>query len=105
MSIRITFAFMVIVLVISSIGCTSTRTHRSMETRVMSHAIFNPVGSPVALADFDRSDWPVAYLGDAASEEVQYHERIVDVHGRGFGRDDGFLFRRFESDRFGRLRR
>jgi|CXWL01.1.fsa_nt_gi hypothetical protein len=70
-----------------------------------SNAIFNPPGSPVALADFDRADWPVAYVAESTSEDIQYHEQIIDVQGRGFGRDDGFLLRRFESDRFGRIRR
>ena len=70
-----------------------------------SYAIFNPVDSPVALTDFDRTDWPVAYVSESTSEEITYHEQIIDVQGRGSGRSDGFLLRRFESDRFGRSRR
>ena len=70
-----------------------------------SNAIFNPTGSPVTLADFDRTDWPVAYVAESTSEEIQYHEQIIDVQGRGSGRDDGFLLRRFESERSGRTRR
>ncbi len=66
---------------------------------------FQPHGLPGGLADFDRSDWPVAYLDDAPSEEVHITNTIVDVPGHGFGRDDGFLFRRFASERFGRSRR
>jgi hypothetical protein len=69
------------------------------------NAIFNPSGSPVPLTEFGRLDWPVAYVSESTGEDIQYHEQIVDIQGRGFNRDDGFLLRRFESDRFGRSRR
>lgn len=70
-----------------------------------SHGVFNPAESRVTLADSARSDWPVAYLPDSTGEETQYNLHFVDIQGRGSNRDDGFLFRRFESDRFGRSRR
>jgi hypothetical protein len=94
-----------VALTIPIIGCTSSLAVRSQEDRQNVHAIFNPADSPVALTNFDRVDWPVAYLGDPATEEIQYREHFVDIQGRGFAHDDGFLFRRFESDRFGRSRR
>lgn len=95
---------LVALLLICFTGCSSGRSHSFAGGR-RNHAIFNPFNSPVALADFDRADWPMAYSGGSATEETQYREHFVDIHGRGHGRDDGFLFRRFESDRFGRSRR
>ena len=69
------------------------------------NAIFNPVGSPVVLTDFDRTDWPVTYSSGSTSEESIYHEQLIDVFGWGFDHDGGYVLRRFESDRFGRSRR
>jgi len=69
------------------------------------HAIFNPSESPSPLVDFDRGDWPVAYVPDQMGEEIQYREHFVDIHDRGFDHDDGYIYRRFESNRYGRSRR
>lgn len=70
-----------------------------------SYAIFNPPGSPEVLAVNNRADWPAAYSGDGFSEEIAYHEHFVDIQGRGYQVDDGFLYRRFQTDRYGRGRR
>ncbi len=86
-------------------GCCSSRQRATHAVIRDSHGIFNPAESRVTLGEFERSDWPVAYLPDATGEETQYNEHFVDIQGRGSNRDDGFLFRRFESDRFGRSRR
>ncbi len=92
-------------LAISVAGCCQ-RPHPNQVSMVRgSNAIFNPVDSPVAVTDFERTDWPVAYAAETTSEETQFHEQFIDVQGLEFGRDDGFLLRRFESDRFGRSRR
>lgn len=86
-------------------GCCKPHQVATQMTIRDANGVFNPADSRVALGDFSRSDWPVAYLPESASEETQYNEHFVDIQGRGFNRDDGFLFRRFESDRFGRSRR
>ena len=69
------------------------------------YAIFNPGTSPTMVADNSRADWPSAYTGDVVSEEIAYHEQILDIQGRGWNHDDGYLYRRFRSDRYGRGRR
>jgi deoxyadenosine/deoxycytidine kinase len=62
-----------------------------------STAIFNPPNSPIALADNGRGDWPAAHLSDLSAEELQYHEQITDIQGRGYGLNNDFLIRRFEQ--------
>lgn len=70
-----------------------------------SYAIFNPPGFQEVLAINNRADWPAAYSGDGFSEEIAYHEHFIDIQGRGYQVDDGFLYRRFQTDRYGRGRR
>lgn len=84
-------------------GCCHRPQQITANTR--SYAIFNPPNSPIMLAENHRNDWPIAYAGDAPTEELTYYEHIVDYQGRNFHNGDGFLYRRFESDRFGRGRR
>jgi len=95
------------VLVIAAQGCCKDagRTYSYASVAPTPHAIFNPSDSPSPLVDFDRGDWPVAYVPDQTGEEIEYREHFVDIHDRGFGRDDGYVFRRFESNRYGRSRR
>jgi hypothetical protein len=83
-------------------GCTQPR----YEYRIVgqAYAIFNPSSSEL-LVNNARPDWPATQSGQSTTEEFAYHEHIVDVHGRGMGQSDGYLYRRFESDRFGRGRR
>lgn len=84
-------------------GCCTTRPLHTTSISPPGHAIFNPMASP-ALADNRRADWPASEMPDTA-EETAFHEHFVDIHDRGLGHTDGFLFRRFESNRVGRSRR
>ena len=87
-------------------GCCSNG-HKPMVVAEVGHphAIFNPDYSPAPPAINDREDWPATYTAGADAELTLYDVHFVDIHERGLGNDGGYLFRRFESNSYGRRRR
>lgn len=86
-------------------GCCSQPKPQQVTYALSRNAIFNPSGSPVPLEDFARADWPATEGYDTLSDDTQFVEHFIDVQGRGWSNDDGYLYRRFDSARYGRSRR
>lgn len=86
-------------------GCCRPARPQQVIFALAKNAIFNPADSPAPLMDFDRADWPSTYGSDTLADETQFHERIIDIQGRNFDNNDDYLYRRFDSSRYGRSRR
>ena len=66
--------------------------------------IYNPDSTGVPVYEVGRSEWPATIASDLPTEEISYQEVIYDRQGR-FGIIDDNYDRRFDSVRFGHIRR
>ncbi len=82
------------------IGCASTGRAIVRHTATDTHVIFNPHWSISSLADTFREEWPSATGYRAWGEHVAFREAIYDRQG-GFGAQDDYYYRRFDSVRIG----